>query len=132
VTDLVTRARVLNPEYLYGGIAHEMADEIERLRVGIKEAAEEIERLQLQLHDIQSRQFAVNGAFVMKRDVMTERAEAVRAERDRCIRAIKNCPSWDTNGYICTKDAAIKAILNDVACPECGAPYEGCPGCIQS
>jgi hypothetical protein len=32
-------------------------------------------------------------------------------ERERCIQAVKTCAALDENGYICTKDDAIKAIL---------------------
>jgi hypothetical protein len=35
---------------------------------------------------------------------------ALAAERERCDRAIRDCPSLDENGYICEKSAAIAAI----------------------
>ena len=35
---------------------------------------------------------------------------ALAAERERCERAIRDCPSLDENGYICEKAAAIAAI----------------------
>jgi uncharacterized small protein (DUF1192 family) len=43
MTDLIQRARTLNPEYLYGELVHELANEIERLR-------REIERLHDELY----------------------------------------------------------------------------------
>lgn len=45
-----------------------------------------------------------------EREIWGRIQAAVAEERERCIEAIKGCASWDTNGYICTKDAAIKAI----------------------
>lgn len=36
---------------------------------------------------------------------------AIAAERDRCLRAVSDCPSLDENGYICEKGHAMKAII---------------------
>jgi hypothetical protein len=36
-------------------------------------------------------------------------------ERERCIQAVKTCAALDENGYICTKDDAIKAILGQIS-----------------
>lgn len=38
---------------------------------------------------------------------------AVIAERNRCLKAISDCPSLDENGYICEKGAAMRIILRD-------------------
>jgi hypothetical protein len=45
-----------------------------------------------------------------ERAIWTRIKNAVAMERERCITAVKKCASLDENGYICTKDAAIKAI----------------------
>jgi PBP1b-binding outer membrane lipoprotein LpoB len=39
-------------------------------------------------------------------------AEAVAAERDRCIHAMSTCGSLDEDGHVVSRDVAIKAIRN--------------------
>lgn len=41
MANLIERARGLNPEYLYGALVHELADEIERLQALVAQGIEQ-------------------------------------------------------------------------------------------